>query len=58
MKQNQEDKIISGFLKSLGSCRAQAQNLPVGTCDIDSLIPRKVPEISKMNIAKYLAKKN
>ena len=30
------------------------KNPPVGTRDIDSLIPRKVPEISKKNIAKHL----
>jgi hypothetical protein len=74
MKQNQEDKIISEFLKSLGPWREfvvigggfalfiyklyladpKLENLPVGTRDIDSLIPRKVPEISKKNIAKYL----
>lgn len=29
-------------------------NTPVGTRDIDSLIPRKVPKISTKNIAKYL----
>lgn len=29
-------------------------NLPVGTRDIDSLIPRRIPEISKKNIARYL----
>ena len=74
MKQIQEDKIISEFLKSLGPWREfvvigggfalfiyklyladpRLENLPVGTRDIDSLIPRKVPEISKKNIAKYL----
>ncbi|HSX13201.1 MAG TPA: GSU2403 family nucleotidyltransferase fold protein [Chlamydiales bacterium] len=74
MKQTQEDKIISEFLKSLGPWREfvvigggfslfiyklyladpKLENLPVGTRDIDSLIPRKVPEISKKNIAKYL----
>jgi hypothetical protein len=74
MKQSQEDKIISVFLKSLGPWRdfvvigggfalfiyklyladPALKNLPVGTRDIDSLIPRKVPEISKKNIAKYL----
>ena len=74
MKQIQEDKIISEFLKSLGPWREfvvigggfalfiytlyladpKLENLPVGTRDIDSLIPRKVPEISKKNIAKYL----
>jgi hypothetical protein len=74
MKQVQEDKIISEFLKSLGPWREfvvigggfalfiyklyladpKLENLPVGTRDIDSLIPRRVPEISKKNIAKYL----
>jgi hypothetical protein len=74
MKQIQEDKIISEFLKSLGPWRDfvvigggfalfiyklyladfKLENLPVGTRDIDSLIPRKVAEISKKNIAKYL----
>lgn len=74
MKQIQEDKIISEFLKSLGPWRKfiiigggfalfiyklyladpELKNHPVGTHDIDSLIPRKVPEISKKNIAKYL----
>jgi nucleotidyltransferase-like protein len=32
----------------------ELENLPIGTRDIDTLIPRKVPEISKKNIAKYL----
>lgn len=32
----------------------QLINLPVGTRDIDSLIPRKVPELSQKNIAKHL----
>jgi hypothetical protein len=74
MKQIQEDKIISEFLKSLGPWRdfvvigggfalfiyklyladPKLENFPVGTRDIDSLIPRRVPEISKKNIAKYL----
>jgi hypothetical protein len=74
MKQIQEDKIISEFLKSLGPWREfvvigggfalfvyklyladpKLENLPVGTRDIDSLIPRRVPEISKKNIAKHL----
>jgi hypothetical protein len=74
MKQNQEDKINSEFLKSLGPWREfvvigggfalfiyklyladpELDNLPVVTRDIDSLIPRMVPEISKKNIAKYL----
>ena len=30
------------------------KNLPVGTRDIDSLIPRKIPEVSKKNIQSYL----
>jgi hypothetical protein len=30
------------------------KNPPVGTRDIDSLIPRKIPEVSKANIAKHL----
>jgi hypothetical protein len=67
MKQNQEDKIISEFLKSLGPWRdfvvigggfalfiyklyladPKLENPPVGTRDIDSLIPRRIPEISK-----------
>ena len=74
MKQVQEDKIISEFLKSLGPWREfvvigggfanfiyklyladpKLENSPVGTRDIDSLIPSCVPEISKKNIAKYL----
>lgn len=74
MKQIQEDKIISEFLKSLGPWREfivvgggfalfvyklyladlELKNLPVGTRDIDSLIPRRIPEISKKNIAKHL----
>src|SRR5256885_14438992 len=31
-------------------------NPPVGTRDIDSLIPRKIPLISKNNIANFLVK--
>lgn len=74
MKQAQENKIISEFLKSLGPWRdfvvigggfslfiyklyladPKLENFPVGTRDIDSLIPRRIPEISKKNIAKYL----
>lgn len=74
MKQAQEDRIISEFLKSLGPWRdfviigggfalfiyklyladPKLKTLPIGTRDIDSLIPRKVPEISKKNIAKHL----
>ncbi len=33
---------------------SEIENIPVGTRDIDSLIPRKVPEISKKSIASYL----
>ncbi len=74
MKQNQEDKIISEFLHSIGPWHEfivigggfalfiyklyladqKLENSPVGTRDIDSLIPRRVPEISKKNIAKHL----
>ncbi len=74
MKQNQEDKIISDFLNSIGPWRKfivigggfslfiyklylvdpKLKNTPVGTRDIDSLIPRRVPEISTKNIAKHL----
>ncbi len=74
MKQNQEDKIISEFLNSIGPWREcivigggfalfiyklhladpKLENIPIGTRDIDSLIPRRVPEISKKNIAKHL----
>lgn len=74
MKQAQEDKVISEFLKSLGPCREfvvigggfalfiyklyltdpKLENSPVGTRDIDSLIPRRGPELSKKNIAKHL----
>ena len=75
MKQVQENKIISEFLKSLGPWRdfvvigggfalfiyklyladPKLENFPVGTRDIDSLVPRKVPQISKKNIAKHLS---
>ena len=74
MKQNQEDKIISEFLNSIGPwgefiiigggfalfiyklylSDQKLGNFPVGTRDIDSLLPRKVPEISKKNISKHL----
>lgn len=43
------------FIYKLYLANASSQNFPVGTCDIDSLIPRKMPEISKKNIAKYLS---
>lgn len=74
MRLEQEDKIISEFLNSIGpwcNCvvigggyalfiyklylaNQKLENPPVGTRDIDSLIPRRVPEISKKNIAKHL----
>lgn len=74
MRSNQEDKIISEFLESIGPWRdfvvigggfalfiyklylsdPKLKNPPVGTRDIDSLIPRKIPEISKKNIQGYL----
>ncbi|MEI8124184.1 MAG: GSU2403 family nucleotidyltransferase fold protein [Parachlamydiaceae bacterium] len=74
MTSNQEDKIISEFLESIGPWRdfvvigggfalfiyklylsdPTLKNLPVGTRDIDSLIPRKIPEVSKKNIQSYL----
>ena len=74
MTLNQEDKIISEFLESIGPWRdfvvigggfalfiyklylsdPKLKNPPVGTRDIDSLIPRKIPEISKKNIQNYL----
>lgn len=74
MTSNQEDKIISEFLESIGPWRdfvvigggfalfiyklylsdPKLKNLPVGTRDIDSLISRKIPEVSKKNIQSYL----
>lgn len=74
MISNQEDKIISEFLESIGPWRdfvvigggfalfiykfylsdPKLKNLPVGTRDIDSLIPRKIPDVSKKNIQSYL----
>lgn len=43
-----------GWFCSFHLADPKLENFPVGTRDIDSLIPRKVPEISKKNIAKYL----
>lgn len=74
MTSNQEDKIISEFLESIGPWRdfvvigggfalfiyklylsdPKLKNPPVGTRDIDSLIPRRIPEISKKNIQSHL----
>ena len=42
------------FIYKLYLADPKLDNAPVGTRDIDSLIPRKVPEISKKNIAKHL----
>lgn len=70
----QEDRIISEFLKSLGPWHDHVaigggfalfiyklyladpnlENFPVGTRDIDSLIPRKMAQIFKKDIAKHL----
>lgn len=74
MNQDQEGKIISEFLNSIGPWHEfvvigggfalfiyklyladpNLENAPIGTRDIDSLLPRRVPEISKKNIAKHL----
>lgn len=71
----QEDKIISEFLNSIGPWREHiiigggyalmiyklyladpaTGNPPVGTRDIDSLISRQLPVVSKKNIANYLS---
>jgi len=42
------------FIYKLYLADQKLKNSPVGTRDIDSLIPRRVPEISKKNIAKHL----
>lgn len=42
------------FIYKLYLADSKLENTPVGTRDIDSLIPRRVPEVSKMNIAKHL----
>jgi hypothetical protein len=42
------------FIYKLYLADRKLENSPIGTRDIDSLIPRKVPEISKKNIAKHL----
>lgn len=74
MHQNQENKIISEFLKSIGPWREsivigggfalfvyklyladpKLEHFPLGTRDIDSLIPRRIPGISTKDIANYL----
>ncbi len=45
---------FSLFIYKLYLADSKLDNHPVGTLDIDSLIPRRVPEISKKNIAKHL----
>lgn len=42
------------FIYKLYLSDKKLENLPVGTRDIDSLISRKIPEISRKNIAKHL----
>lgn len=42
------------FVYKLYLADPKMENVPVGTRDIDSLIPRRIPEISKKNIAKHL----
>ncbi len=42
------------FIYKLNLADPRLENPPIGTRDIDSLIPRRVPEISKKNIAKHL----
>jgi hypothetical protein len=42
------------FIYKLYLADPKLENTPVGTRDIDSLIPRRVPEVSKKNIAKHL----
>jgi hypothetical protein len=41
------------FIYKLYLADSKLENSPIGTRDIDSLIPRRIPE-SKKNIAKYL----
>ncbi|MDN3504025.1 MAG: GSU2403 family nucleotidyltransferase fold protein [Rhabdochlamydiaceae bacterium] len=73
-----EDKIVSEFLKSLGDwsnyviigggyaliiyklylADPNLDNSPVGTRDIDSLLPRSVPPVSEKNIAHHLLDSN
>lgn len=45
------------FIYKLYLANPKLENSPVGTRDIDSLIPRKIPEISKKNIAKFQLQK-
>ena len=42
------------FIYKLYLADQKLENSPVGTRDIDSLISRRIPEVSKKNIAKHL----
>jgi hypothetical protein len=42
------------FIYKLYLTDLKLENSPIGTRDIDSLIPRRIPEISKKNIANHL----
>jgi hypothetical protein len=42
------------FIYKLYFAEQKSENFPVGTRDIDSLISRKVPELSKKSLAKHL----
>lgn len=42
------------FIYKLYLADQKLENFPIGTRDIDSLIPRRAQEVSKKNIAKYL----
>lgn len=42
------------FIYKLYLADQKSENPPIGTRDIDSLIPRKVPQASKKTIAKHL----
>jgi hypothetical protein len=43
------------FIYKLYLADQALENFPVGTRDVDSLIPRKVPDTSKKNIAQHMA---
>lgn len=43
------------FIYKLYLSDPQLKNFPIGTNDIDSILPRRVPEISKRNLAKHLS---
>jgi hypothetical protein len=42
------------FIYKLYLAKQKISNLPIAMRDIDTLISRKIPEISKKNIAKHL----